>query len=522
MAYARAMSSAALAALCCLAVFAVVNYTGDSTSIKLSEDPDAEAPEVDLLANLVDLKSYCLAAYDNSNIIAQNHPKVQAIVDFVHTYGINGGGDDVGGRKAEVDNIVTEYAQIMGAMKAKYGHGVNSYILDAFDHSIRNTPGGPTETKLDWEALGGGGSKGHKFGHMAYLKYQELGLEDQPNILVELAAKYAKFLTFKAHIEEHAKNADVIAATVFLQQKGYGHYQSFFQQVVAKVEKRMRSEFNFVAKAAFDAEEDAFQKSYEENREAFFEHVAKQAPAAVTASSAAASEFPWVPPTIEEMKQMAHNKSVAFMHEFQENHADPSALLKRITSESGGIKIFITTTGATDAQSTMKPELTVTGKLSTFTHAIRAVPGQGKTFTQHFAVDTPVGEIQSIKLTGTGEGLKWNCAGIKLRSGGVGEHIRVFTDDSPADSFWLESGQEIELFPREDDDDEPDLAKDACRGWVGTAECKGDGTVDADEAHHCTEEIDSSMSGYCDCSSGHRATMDCGHDSFTCEEICGV
>lgn len=36
---------------------------------------------------------------------------------------------------------------------------------------------------------------------------------------------------------------------------------------VAKVEKRMRSEFNFVAKAAFDAEEDAFQKSYEANRE---------------------------------------------------------------------------------------------------------------------------------------------------------------------------------------------------------------------------------------------------------------
>merc|ERR1711998_751818 len=98
--------------------------------------------------------------------------------------------------------------------------------------------------------------------------------------------KYSKFLTFKAHVEAKAKNADVVAATLFLQSKSFGHYEGFLQREIAKVEKRMRSEFNFVAKAAFDAEEDAFQKSY------------------------------------------------------QENHADPSALLKRITSESGGIKMF--------------------------------------------------------------------------------------------------------------------------------------------------------------------------------------
>lgn len=104
MAYSRAMSSIALAAMCCFAVFAVVNY--GRTSIKLSGDEVVpETEEVDVLKNIIDLKAYCLAAYDNSNIIAQNHPKVQAIADFVHTFGINGGGDDVGGRVAEVDNI---------------------------------------------------------------------------------------------------------------------------------------------------------------------------------------------------------------------------------------------------------------------------------------------------------------------------------------------------------------------------------------------------------------------------------
>lgn len=92
----------------------------------------------------------------------------------------------------------------------------------------------------------------------------------------------------------------------------------------------------------------------------------------------------------------------------------------------------------------------------------------------------------------------------------------------PTESFWLESGQEIELFPREESDEPEFKTTEACRGWVGTMGCRGDGEVDSDEAKHCTEDIDSSMSGFCDCSSGHKATMDCGHDTFTCEEICSV
>lgn len=36
------------------------------------------------------------------------------------------------------------------------------YVIDAIDHSVRKVPGGPVETKLDMEALGGGGSKGRK------------------------------------------------------------------------------------------------------------------------------------------------------------------------------------------------------------------------------------------------------------------------------------------------------------------------------------------------------------------------
>jgi len=526
--YQRAVSSAALAAVCCFAVLAVVQYTGDSMSIKLSGvHHDPPPPEVDMLKNIIDLKAYCLAAYDNSNILLQNHKNLASIADFVHTFGINGGGDDVGGRKAEVDNIVTEYAHILGALKSKYGHGINMYILEHLDQSVRHEVGGPVFLQMSMQALGGGGSNGRKFGHLAGIKFESLGLEDQPMIIVELAAKYSKFLTFKAHVEAKAKNADVVAATLFLQSKSFGHYEGFLQREIAKVEKRMRSEFNFVAKAAFDAEEDAFQKSYETNREAFFEHAAKQAPAAVAASDEAAQEFPWKPPSMDVLKERAHNASVAFMHEFQEAHADPSSLLKRITDESGGVKVFTSTTGADESESTMKPSITITGKLSTLTHDLRAVPGQLKSFVQHIPAKVPIGEIQSITLTGTGEGLKWNCAGIKLRSGGVDEPVVAYTTGQPQESFWLESGQSVTLMPKETSQEDAlaedgGLRNEACKGFVATEQCQGDGPVDEDNAKHCTEDIDSTLSGYCDCSNEHRATVDCGHDTFTCEEICSM
>lgn len=548
------MSSVALGALCCFALFAVINYTGEASgtgrsllSVKNGADTNAVVPEMDftevtdapaedapaaaaeegpdVLSNIVDLKAYCLAAYDDANIVMQNHKNLAAMADFVHAYGINGGGDDIGGRKAEVDNIVTEYAQTMAGMKAKYGHGVNMYILDHLDKSVRHEVGGPVFTKLTMSAMGGGGRKGRKFGQLAGLKYASLGLEDQPAILVELAAKYSKFLTFKAHVSTQASDADVVAATMFLQSKSFGHYQSFLQREIAKVQKKMKSEANYVAHLAFDAEQAAFKESYEHARNDFFNHVAKQSTAGRVAAKTAAAEFPWTPPSLEEMKAIAHNHSVAFMHEFSEKHADPAALLRRITDESGGVKLFITTTGATDAQSTMKPTITINGHLSTIEKEIRAVPGQGATFVQHIPAHDALGAISSIVLTGTGDGLRWNCAGIKLRSGGVDEHIVNYVTGNPDPTFWLESGDSIELFPEDvPDEDGTDMdTTEGCKSWRATEECSGKGARDEMNDKDCTEDIDSSMSGYCECSGAKsKAVVDCGHDSFTCEEICQI
>jgi hypothetical protein len=483
---------------------------------------DDAAPELNVLKNIVNAKAYCLAAYDNSNVIIQQHHHLAAIAEFVHQYGIDGGGDDVNGRKAHVDNIVTEYAHIMGALKAKYGHGVNSYILDHIDKTLRHDPEGLINLKLDMNSLGGGGKSGHVFGHMAYVKYEALGLTDMPSIITELAAKYSKFLTFKSMVSKQAENADVVAATMFLQSKSFGHYKGFLQREVAKVEKKMRELHNFVAKSSFDAEQAAFEESYKKNRQMFFDHVSVQAPAAMAASETASAKYPWTPPTMEELKAKAQEAAKKFMADFQKNHGDPSSLLRRITEEVGGVKLFIETGSVTDAASTMKPSITIKGKDSELTKEIRAVPAAGSMMVQHLPAKEAIGDISSVVLTGTGAGLKWNVAGLKLRLGGVDASIHRFTTGKEG-TFWLKSGETVELFPvAEPEAQAGDTVANHCAGFKATMQCDGKGARDKDGDKNCEEAIDSSMSGFCQCAGGAAKSVDCGHDTFTCEEICKI
>jgi len=518
MVFSRAVSSAALAAVCCFAVLAVVQYKGEY--IKVSGD-DA-APELNVLKNIIDAKAYCLAAYDSSNVMIRNHPNLAAIADFVHNYGIDGGGDDVNGRKAHVDNIVTEYAHIMGALKAKYGHGVNMYILDHIDKAIRQNPEGLVNLKLDMSSLGGGGNSGRVFGHMAYINYEAIGLTDMPSIVTELATKYSKFLTFKSMVDKQAENADVVAATMFLQSKSFGHYTGFLQREVAKVEKKMRELHNFVAKSSFDAEQSAFEESYNKNRQEFFDHVAVQAPAAMAASETASAQYPWNPPTVEELKAKAQEAAKKFMADFQKSHGDPSSLLRRITEEVGGVKLFITTGTVTDATSTMKPSITIKGKNSELTKEIRAVPAAGSMMVQHLPAKEAIGDIKSVILTGTGAGLKWNVAGLKIRSGGVDANIHSFTTGKP-ETFWLKSGETVELFPVATPEAQVgDTVANHCQGFKATMQCDGKGTRDKESDKTCGEDIDSSLSGFCQCASGAAKSVDCGHDTFSCEEICKI
>merc|ERR1711990_1041175 len=86
-------------------------------------------------------------------------------------------------------------------------------------------------------------------------------------------------------------------------------------------------------------------------------------------------------------------------------------------------------------------------------------------------------------------------------------------------SFWFKSGDTMELFP-DKSVTEAEFSRQGCFGWRATQECDAHGARDRDGDKGCTDEIDSSMSGFCKCDTGAVARVECGHATFTCDEMC--
>lgn len=533
MTHSRAMNTAVVVMLVCAAVMTAdaaphavepLNPDVDSVVPEMAQLQELAPGDVDVLGNLIKLKAYSLSAWDDARIIVSQHSgKYSAILDFVQAYGEAGGGVKRGGRSAEFQggNIVTEYGLVMASLMTKYSRGVNAYVLKSLDHAVRHDPNGAVHLNTKMKVIGNGGKDGHKIGAAAFLRTKALGLEDSPQIVTEISAKYADYLHFKALVSAAATDADALAATMFLQSKSHGHYQSFLQREIAKVQRRMRHDYDVVAKAAFGSAREAFTKAYNDDRKAFFEHIQVMTPAAAEAADKAVSKMDWVPPTMEEMIAIADKQKKEFMEQYKAKVPDTGKLLKKLMEHVGGVKLFISTSGVTNAQSTMKPKVEFIGKTGHLEAEIRAVPGQLNTFVQHFPAQEPIGDIQKVVLTGTGADESWSCNSVKVRVGGKDAPVVTFKPtNTKAEAFWLKSGETIELVVDSHKAEKDEYTKKGCLAFRATAECDANGVRTPEEDMGCTDDVDSMHSGFCKCDSGDVAKVDCGHDTFTCDEMC--
>merc|ERR1711998_146752 len=181
---------------------------------------------------------------------------------------------------------------------------------------------------------------------------------------------------------------------------------------------------------------------------------------------------------------------------------------KSMVDEAGGVKLFVTTSGETDAQSTMKPKIEFVGKEKSMSGVIRSVPGKSLTFVQHFGTEHPIGKIQKVVLTGTGSGLKWDVSSLKVRVGNKDATVVKMITGKPDGNFWLKSGETVELTPDPDSFNKAEFTKQGCMGWRATSQCDPDGDREEDDDKGCTDEIDSSMSGFCKCDTGVVARVE--------------
>lgn len=99
------------------------------------------------------------------------------------------------------------------------------------------------------------------------------------------------------------------------------------------------------------------------------------------------------------------------------------------------------------------------------------------------------------------------------------------TDTKPdhASGFWLNGSQTVVLRPSKQlANDAKKLPATACIGFKSTSGCNATGPREPDDDKECTAKIGGAYSGYCACGSGTVSRVDCGHASFTCEELCSA
>lgn len=63
---------------------------------------------------------------------------------------------------------------------------------------------------------------------------------------------------------------------------------------------------------------------------------------------------------------------------------------------------------------------------------------------------------------------------------------------------------------------------DQCISWRQTGGCKPDGKREKTGDKTCTAQIPSDASGYCECAKGKARPVSCGHEVFTCQDMCAT
>jgi len=535
----RALCGVALGIIACLATFMVLSQTTETPMLEevddaMMSDAMIEAAKkeakkekgyelgmgkTDTLHNLINLKAYCVGAWDSARIALRRakHGKYGALIEFLVFYGQEGSGIDQGGRKAKSGmNIVSEYAQILGRLHAKYKRGVNRYILDQFNEHIVHGNGG-LYLKSNIRTM-----LGNKGGQLIALRYQAFGLTARPSLLAELALKLPRYLLYRGHISKNFKGADAYAAAALLQSKYNGHYTSFYQRELNKVQRHMRQQFDVVAKAAYGAENQAFEAAYRANRKAFFKHLQVQSSAGRNAAVKKSAQLPWKPPSLKVIKARAVKAAAAWLKKYQHlvKKGGAAKLVEEIADETSGVKLFITTSQRLNAQSAMRPTIKFIGTKGHITGKLRAVGARGVTTVQHFPTQKAIGHIKKVIIDNTKgkKGESWVCDTLKLRIGG--KNTRVISMRGKFARQFTVKNNVVELHVNKAKAEAVRYVKPGCIKFQATSGCNWKGKNQNSDNKRCTEEIDGNLSGFCKCDQGPMMKVNCGHDTFTCDEMC--
>jgi len=227
------------------------------------------AKEAKILKNLIELRTYCIAAREEAEDFQERHWRANsALVDFIKLFGKvkyakpkppatpkeARQSDDIPDlpvrlpfvtpeKKQLVGNIVVEYAKALGKAKSTYHSGIGSYLLRNLNKVVIEGKSSPLQSMV-------AKSDGTR---VVTVSFKDLGLNGMPDFFQRLAVSEMTFRKKEREIAEQARNSDSAAAIMWLKKGEARKYKTFvtreFDKWNAKQTKYTKDMIEAIVKA---------------------------------------------------------------------------------------------------------------------------------------------------------------------------------------------------------------------------------------------------------------------------------
>merc|ERR1712070_9050 len=294
-----ALARTAFVAVCVAAVLCSVMSTQSETAV--AEDEASvkmvAGSAAQVLDNIAALKSYAITAIGDAKKLkaAAKTMKFSILANLLIKLG-----------QVNRKNIVTEYSDAIGELKAKYRGGFQNYILLHLDHAVTVGKGVVLTKQLD------GTGRTSKKGLYAILDKKAIGLQSRPKYFETLAQRYSAFSAVKVKIDTISRDADHQAAAAWLGAGSKKRYKSFAETIQGKIDaKRSRFE-NKISSVAMDAEVAKFRTDLKKGKKKN-ELAIPQPITAVATGAAYNNKHPFNSPSEKGVKDIARKKAAGWV-----------------------------------------------------------------------------------------------------------------------------------------------------------------------------------------------------------------
>jgi len=224
------------------------------------------AKEAKILKNLIELRTYCIAAREEAEEFKETSTwrgtsGSYQLVDFIKLFGKVKYAkpkppatpkEDIPDlpvffvtpeKKQLVGNIVVEYAKALGKAKSTYHSGIGSYLLRNLNKVVIEGKSSPLQSMV-------AKSDGTR---VVTVSFKDLGLNGMPDFFQNLAVSEMTFRKKEREIAEQARNSDSAAAIMWLKKGKARKYKTFvtreFDKWNAKQTKYTKDMIEAIVKA---------------------------------------------------------------------------------------------------------------------------------------------------------------------------------------------------------------------------------------------------------------------------------